>query len=87
MKYDLIEAQIREYVQREFNVPEDDPDFSNEVNLFDYGYIDSFGAVSLTTFLESTFQIAITERDLGAYPLTSIKEFAMFIGRRLEGAL
>ena len=79
--------QLRSFIQERFEVPETDPDFSNDVHLFDYGYVDSFGAVELNNFVEKTFAIKVTTSDLIAFPLNTIQEIATFIARRRAGEI
>jgi methoxymalonate biosynthesis acyl carrier protein len=87
MENDPIATQIRQFVRQEFKVPETDPDFNDDVHLFDFGYVDSFGAVTLTTFVESQFSIKISQGDMIAYPLNTINEIASFAAKRQKGAL
>lgn len=74
--------KLREFICSTFQVPDDDPEFSDDVHLFDYGYIDSFGAVELTTFVEKEFTIQIAPSDLVAYPLNTIRQIATFAIQR-----
>ena len=80
-----IVDQLRSFIQERFEVSETDPGFSNDVHLFDYGYVDSFGAVELNSFVERTFAIKVTPSDLIAFPLNTIQEIATFIARRRAG--
>ena len=48
MEPDKIMSALRSFIRQRFNVPEGDADFTDDVHLFDYGYIDSFGAIELT---------------------------------------
>ena len=73
---------LRNFIRQRYNVPLDDADFSDDVHLFDYGYIDSFGAVDLIAFVESAFDIKISQSDLVAYPLNTIREIADFALQR-----
>ena len=82
-----IADQLRGFIRERFNVPETDPDFSDDVQLFDYGYVDSFGAVELNSYVEKTFAIKVTPSDLIAFPLNSIQEIATFIARRRAGEI
>lgn len=70
--------ELRTFIRQRYNIPLDDPDFNDDVHLFDYGYIDSFGAVDLIAFVESVFDITISQSDLVAYPLNTIQEIAKF---------
>jgi len=82
-----VATDLRVFVRDRFKVPDDDPDFNDDVHLFDYGYIDSFGAVELTAFVEKAFGAKITERDLVAFPLNTIREIATFVSRRNAGEI
>ena len=75
--------EIDTFVRSRFGVAPDDPDFTRDVHLFDYGYIDSFGAQQLIEHLESTYSIRITDQDLVKYPLNTLQEISQFVvGRR-----
>lgn len=82
-----IAHQLRSFIRERFNVSAADPDFSDNVHLFDYGYVDSFGAVELNSYVEKTFAIKVTPSDLIAFPLNTISEIAMFIARRQAGEI
>ena len=75
-------GKVREFIRARFQIPEDDPDFDDDVHLFDYGYVDSFGAVELTSFVEKEYSIQIAPSDLVAYPLNTVREIAAFALRR-----
>jgi D-alanine--poly(phosphoribitol) ligase subunit 2 len=87
MELTQIVHQLRGFIQERFEVSETDPDFSNDIHLFDYGYVDSFGAVELNSFVERTFAIKVTPSDLIAFPLNTIQEIAAFIARRRTGEI
>lgn len=82
-----IAAELRVFIREKFKIPADDPDFNDDVNLFDYGYVDSFGAVELNTFVEASFSTKITDSDLVAFPLNTIREIATFVSKRKKGLL
>ena len=79
-----IASQLRSFIRERFKVPENDPEFTDDTHLFDYGYVDSFGAVDLTTFVETKFGTKISESDLIAYPLNTINEISAFVANRLN---
>jgi methoxymalonate biosynthesis acyl carrier protein len=85
MHTEAIRTELREFVRQQFSIPESDPDFSDDVDLFNYGYIDSIGAVELTGFVEKHFGIRFTDSDWVNSPLGSIREISAFIGKRLQG--
>ena len=82
-----IAPQVRAFVRERFKVPEADSDFNDDVHLFDYGYVDSFGAVQVTNFVESQYGVKISEADLVLYPMNTISEIAGFVSRRKKGEI
>jgi methoxymalonate biosynthesis acyl carrier protein len=82
MNLEDVKKQLREFIRARFNVPDNDADFSDDVHLFDYGYVDSFGAVELTTFVKEKFDIEVKDTDLIAYPMNTISEIAQFVVTR-----
>ena len=87
MQIEEIKTQLRNYIRERYEVPEGDEDFNDEVHLFDYGYVDSFGAVDLIRFVESAFGVTVGQSDLVAYPLNTINEIADFVVIRSEGSV
>jgi acyl carrier protein len=74
--------QLDQFVRTKFEIAPDDPDFGSDVHLFDYGYVDSFGAQAIIEFVEATFQIKITDDDLIKYPLNTLNEISQFVIKR-----
>jgi D-alanine--poly(phosphoribitol) ligase subunit 2 len=82
-----ITSELRGFIRERFGIPENDSDFNDEVDLFNYGYIDSFGAVELASFIENRFSIGLTESDWANFPLSTINEISGFVSRRHKGEL
>lgn len=82
-----IGSALRTFVRQQFSIPEDDPDFTDDVDLFNYGYIDSLGAVELTGFIERQFEVRFTDSDWINFPLNSIREISAFVAKRKKGEL
>ena len=80
-----ILTQLDGFVRSTFGVAADDPDFGPEVHLFDYGYLDSFGAQKLITHIESTYKIKISDDDLVKFPLNTLTEISRFVVDRQAG--
>ena len=85
MHTDEIRSELRKFIRLQFAIPENDPDFSDDIDLFNYGYIDSFGAVELTGFIERQFGTTFADSDWTKFPLNSIREISAFVAKRLEG--
>ena len=77
-----IKDILREYIKEQFEIG-DDPDFTDDVHLFDEGFVDSFNAVEIIYFIEQTFNIKITQRDITLYPMNTIEEIAVVINEKL----
>lgn len=87
MEVDEIGTMLHEHIRQKYGIAADDADFSDDVHLFDYGFIDSFGAVQLVKYVEDTFGVRASPADLIAYPLNTITEISTFIYLRKRGEL
>ncbi len=87
MEVEKITNALRAYIVERYVIPEDDADFTDDVHLFDYGYVDSFGAVDLVGFVQEAFGIKVSQADTIAYPMNTINEIAMFTSLRQKGEL
>jgi len=87
MELNTLLDEVRSFIRKRFKVPDDDPDFNDNVHLFQYGYLDSFGAVELTAFVEKRLSIEITAADMVAHPLNTINEIGTFALRRSKGEI
>jgi len=80
-----IMGELRAFLRKEFKIAETDGDFTDDVHLFDYGYVDSFGAVAMIAFIEGRYGVKITDQDLVVHPLNTIREISTLVHQRLEG--
>jgi methoxymalonate biosynthesis acyl carrier protein len=87
MENQEITSQLRQFIQQQFGIPETDPDFNDNVDLFNYGYIDSFGAVELNNFIENQFSMSVADSDWADFPLSTIQEISSFISKRQKGEI
>lgn len=77
-----IENKIETYIRDYFEIG-DDPDLTLDTHLFDEGFVDSLGAVQIVSFVEETFNIEITQKDLTLYPMNTINEIAEVIKTKI----
>lgn len=77
-----IAQQLEQHIRERYEIEPDDRDFTQEVHLFDYGYIDSIGATALIAHIEKTYGLQVTNQDLMLYPLNTIHEIAEFITKK-----
>jgi acyl carrier protein len=77
-----IAAAIEAYIRAEGEVPEGDPSFGHDVDLFELGYIDSVCFVSLVVWLEETYDIKLTEAYLFDERFNTIAGIAEIVATR-----
>jgi methoxymalonate biosynthesis acyl carrier protein len=77
-----VTSQIETMIRERFKVSADDKDFTRDVHLFDYGYLDSFSAAELISAVEGAFGIHFTDAELIKYPLNTINEISAFVIRK-----
>lgn len=73
-----ISETISEFIKDKFEIG-DDPDFTNDVHLFNEGFVDSFGAVEIIHFVEETYGISITQKDITLFPMNTVNEIAAVV--------
>ena len=79
-----VKDTLRSYIMEHFNIEPDDPDFDDDVHLFDYGFVDSLGATEIVLFLEETFGVEITQKDIILYAMNTVNEIAGVVERKLQ---
>lgn len=77
-----IEETLSEFIREKFEIG-DDPDFTNDVHMFNEGFVDSFGAVEIIHFVEETYNIKITQRDITLFPMNTVNEIAAVIKNKI----
>ena len=77
-----VQETISEFIKDHFEIG-DDPDFSNDVHLFNEGFVDSFGAVEIIHFIEENFNIQITQKDITLYPMNTVNEIAEVVESKI----
>lgn len=84
MNFDEIAKILDDYVKKQFEIEDDDPDYSLDVNLFDYGYVDSLGAVEIIMFVEERFGCKISQKDISKYPMNTVREITEVVLDKLR---
>ncbi|MGN0334670.1 MAG: acyl carrier protein [Lachnospiraceae bacterium] len=83
MSLEEITKIIFDHVGEEYEV-DDDPDYTTDVNLFDFGVLDSLSAMELVVWIEKRFDIEITQKDIVLYPMNSVDEIAEVVHGKVE---
>ena len=81
MERQEIVEKLDAFVREHFDIG-DDPDYDLDVNLFDYGFVDSLGATEIVFFIEDTFGIEITQKDITLYPMNTVNESAEVVAAK-----
>ena len=84
MELDQLMTGLAAFIRKEFDLDDSDPEFDDDVHLFDYGYVDSFGAVKLGTFIQDTWDVEITDKDLVLHPLNTVREISTLVQQKLQ---
>jgi len=74
-----IAGAVEEFIRTEFQVSPQDSAFSRNVNLYDLGFVDSTGLVSLISFIEFHFNVKIEEKYLFSEDFTTINGISQVI--------
>lgn len=78
---DDLERAIREIGQ----IPPGDRMFSRDTELFDSGYLDSLGIVSLTAYIEQEYEVSLTDDQLFDPRFTTIAGISKIITTAAAG--
>jgi D-alanine--poly(phosphoribitol) ligase subunit 2 len=75
MTIEQIKENLYNHIMEKYGL-DGDPDYTMDVNLFDYGFLDSMGATEVIMWLEETYSIEICQQDIILYPMDTIEEIA-----------
>lgn len=78
-----VKTQLFEFIRDHFDIG-DDPDYTSDVHLFDAGFVDSLGAVEIIAFIEKTFDVKITQKDITLYPMNTVDEISAVVEAKLK---
>ena len=77
-----LRGQIRSFIETNFVLFDEEQALGDDDSLLETGWIDSTGVLELVTFLESTFDLQLTDEDLVPQNLDSISRIAAFVERK-----
>lgn len=76
---------LMQMIREDQKIPGDDPDFSADVDLFDYGYIDSFGIVNLIASVKQSYGVDMSMVDFYEPDYRTVRGIARFVDGRKGG--
>jgi acyl carrier protein len=78
-----VKTAVREFIVSNFYLP-DPANFADEASLLDSGLVDSTGVLEIISFLERTFDTAISDEELVPENLDSIARITAFVERKRQ---
>ncbi|MDR1775269.1 MAG: phosphopantetheine-binding protein [Actinomycetes bacterium] len=78
-----VKDELREWIRGHFNIG-DDPDYTDDADIFDLGFVDSFGAVEIIDHIETTHGVEITQRDIVVHGMKTLDEIAGVVEGKLN---
>jgi len=82
MELDEIKLQIKNFFEEEFPNPEANLTF--DTPILDEWFVDSFGIVNTTLFLEEQFGILISRADINAVTFRSIESLSQYVANQMN---
>jgi acyl carrier protein len=79
-----IASNLERFLRERFQISEQDPRFDHEVNLWDAGYVDSYGTAEVIVYLEDTFGVQLPEDALSAEENTCVEGLASLVCKARE---
>ncbi|WP_168198792.1 acyl carrier protein [Jejubacter calystegiae] len=79
-----FKATIATFLSEEFAPDIPPEEFDENLNLVDFGIIDSLGVLKLVAYLESDFGIVVQPEELSVDLFSSLGEISRFVDRKLE---
>lgn len=76
-----IKSQLIKFFEEEF--PNSDSALIDDTNLLDDWFVDSFGIVNTTLFLEKKFGIDISRADINAENFRSVETLSQYVSHQL----
>jgi len=79
-----VKDRLRQWIRVHFDIG-DDPDYTDSADIFDLGFVDSFGAVEIIDHIETTYKIEITQRDIIVNGMKTLDEITAVVDAKLAG--
>ncbi len=77
-----VQKQVREFIEENFMIGQDESELSNEESFLESGLIDSTGILEIVSFLEETFGFDVEDDEMIPDNLDSVKNLEEFINRK-----
>ena len=82
MQITEIKSQLKNFFEEGF--PNPGASLTDDTNLLDDWFVDSFGIVNTTLFLEEKFGVEISRADINAITFRSIETLSQYVANQLK---
>ncbi|MCY8104826.1 phosphopantetheine-binding protein [Bacillus mojavensis] len=82
-----LHEQIREYIEQNLVVFDDEIELSNDDHIFEMGFVNSLFAMKLVTFLEQNFRFQLDNKDLDIANFSTVNRIVSLIEKKQSGAV
>jgi len=79
-----VKPELKEWIRSHFDIG-DDPDYVDAADIFDLGFVDSFGAVEIIAHIEATWNVEVTQRDIIVHRMRTLDEIADVVDAKMAG--
>ncbi|MEC1679565.1 acyl carrier protein [Bacillus mojavensis] len=82
-----LHEQIREYIEQNLVVFDDEIELSNDDHIFEMGFVNSLFAMKLVIFLEQNFRFQLDNEDLDIANFSTVNRIVSLIEKKQSGAV
>ncbi len=81
-----MREKIRSFIEKNLTVFEDETEFSDSDNIFELGIVNSLFAMKLLNFVESEFNITVSNDEIEIANFSSVDKMMQLIEKKRLGA-
>ncbi len=79
-----LNKRVREFIEENLLVFDDEVEFSDSDNIFELGFVNSLFAMKLVSYVENNFNISVGNADLRLDNFNSIDNIVKFINSKIS---
>ncbi|UCH96569.1 MAG: acyl carrier protein [Candidatus Aminicenantes bacterium] len=80
-----LKEKIRQFIEANLVVFEDEADFTDSDNIFEMGFVNSLFAMKLVSYIEQEFAIEVDNEDLEISNFNSVERIVGYIENKKAG--
>ena len=80
-----LKEQVRQFIEANLVVFEDEADFTDGDNIFEMGFVNSLFAMKLVSYIEQEFGIEVDNEDLEISNFSSVDRIVGYIENKKTG--